>query len=105
MLEKYYLFWEEEKIGVILYDTSTNSFEAFLLNNIKHYPKRLFWNRNTADDMMVKNYINSVVIPKDRENIDEILKSLNLKQYSAWGIYKALNGRNSNDSCSIKMIL
>ena len=105
MLEKYDLLWNNKKIGMITYDASSNHFEASLEKNASNYPRRLFGISKInykANDAMVKRYIRNTVIPKDRENLNEILKGLNLKEYSEWKMYKAVNGRNGNDRCSIR---
>ncbi|WP_156900457.1 hypothetical protein [Anaerovorax odorimutans] len=90
---------------MITYNASTDRFEALLEKNANNYPRRLFGIgkiNHRADDAMVKRYIKNTVIPKDRENLDEVLKGLNLKEYSEWNMYKAVNGRNGNDRCTIR---
>jgi len=49
------------------------------------------------NDNNVRSFISERVVPETRVNIQKILKSIGMKEYSAYGIFKYNNGRNFMD--------
>ena len=57
-----------------------------------------------VDDRRVRAYIDSCVVPKTRENIDDILKQMKLPYYDQWEIYKHNRGENVSDYTKIRFL-
>lgn len=104
MNEKFKIMYYDNECGYIEYNKLNNEFQAHLYDNAEHVPFLLFGfgNETFADDKQVRAYIDGVVIPKTRENINDILEELGLDYYNQWEIYKKLEGKNVNDEFWIK---
>ena len=108
MLEIYEIIWRDEQVtGWLEYDTSKDKFQAYLREGEQGNPRALFGVTKTdsvIDDKRVRFYISECVVPKTRENIDDILKHLKLPYYDQWEIYKRNNGKNASDYASIRLL-
>jgi len=105
MLEVYKINYKNHTCGYLEYDSKKDEFRATLTVDPKEleFPIMLFSKigLKNVGDARVRRYIKAVTIPKSRDNISDILRSLGLKSYSEWEIYKVNKGLNSNDYASI----
>ena len=108
MLEIYEIIWRDERVtGWLEYDTVKDKFRAYLRSGEKGNPTALFGILKTdsvVDDERVRGYISECVVPKTRENIDDILRHLGIPYYDQWEIYKRNSGRNASDYASIRLV-
>ena len=106
MLEIYEIMWRNKDVtGYLEYDTQKNKFQAYLKDGALPNPRGLFGVLKTeriVDDRRVRAYIDDCVVPKTRENIDDILRNLQIPYYDQWAIYKHNNGTNMSDYASIR---
>lgn len=106
MLELYDIIWrDKEVVGCLEYDTNRKKFHAYLRKGAKGNPRGLFGILKTdteADDRRVRAYFDDCVVPKTRQNIDDILKHIGLPYYDQWEIYKHNSGKNVSDYASIR---
>lgn len=106
MLEIYEIMWRNKDVtGYLEYDTQKNRFQAYLKDGASPNPRGLFGilkTENVVDDRRVRAYIDDCVVPKTRENIDDILRNLKIPYYDQWEIYKHNNGTNVSDYASIR---
>ena len=106
MLEIYEIIWRNKDVtGYLEYDTAADKFRAYLKNGAVPNPRALFGILKTepvADDRRVRAYIDDCVVPKTRENIDDILRNMKLPYYDQWEIYKYNHGENWSDYASIR---
>lgn len=106
MLEIYEIMWRNNDVtGYLEYDTQKNKFQAYLKDGASPNPRGLFGILKTekvVDDRRVRAYIDDCVVPKTRENIDDILRNLKIPYYDQWEIYKHNNGTNVSDYASIR---
>lgn len=106
MLEIYEILWRNNDVtGYLEYDTQKNKFQAYLKDGASPNPRGLFGILKTekvVDDRRVRAYIDDCVVPKTRENIDDILRNLKIPYYDQWEIYKHNNGTNVSDYASIR---
>lgn len=106
MLEIYEIMWRNNDVtGYLEYDTQKNKFQAYLKDGALPNPRGLFGILKTekvVDDRRVRAYIDDCVVPKTRENIDDILRNLKIPYYDQWEIYKHNNGTNVSDYASIR---
>lgn len=106
MLEIYEILWRNNDVtGYLEYDTQKNKFQAYLKDGALPNPRGLFGILKTekvVDDRRVRAYIDDCVVPKTRENIDDILRNLKIPYYDQWEIYKHNNGTNVSDYASIR---
>ena len=77
MLEIYEIVWRNKDItGYLEYNTKTDKFQAYLKDRENPNPRGLFGILKISDvveDSRVRLYISDCVVPKTRENIDDIL--------------------------------
>ena len=64
----------------------------------------IFTKNDEADDLRVRDYMGDCVVPKTRENIDDILKHLNMYEYNQWEIFKINKGKNLNNDSQIRLL-
>ena len=106
MLELYDIIWrDKEVVGCLEYNTRTQRFQAYLKDGAQGNPRGLFGVFKTdsvVDDRRVRGYFDDCIVPKTRENIDDILKHIGLPYYDQWEIYKHNSGRNVSDYASIR---
>lgn len=106
MLEIYEIIWRNKEVtGYLEYNTKTDKFQAYLRDGVLPNPRGLFGVLKTekvVNDRRVRAYIDDCVVPKTRENIDDILKNLKMPDYDQWEIYKHNNGENMSDYASIR---
>ena len=80
MLEIYEIVWRNKDVtGYLEYNTKTDKFQAYLKDRENPNPRGLFGILKISDvveDSRVRLYISDCVVPKTRENIDDILKHL-----------------------------
>ena len=100
MLEIYEIVWRNKDVtGYLEYNTKTDKFQAYLKDRENPNPRGLFGILKISDvveDSRVRLYISDCVVPKTRENIDDILKHLGM------GDYKKNMGVNVSDYASIR---
>ena len=81
MLEIYEIVWRNKDVtGYLEYNTKTDKFQAYLKDRENPNPRGLFGILKISDvveDSRVRLYISDCVVPKTRENIDDILECLN----------------------------
>ncbi|WP_461206325.1 hypothetical protein [Clostridium sp. DL1XJH146] len=92
MIDKYILMCADIQVGDLTYDTNTRKFFFSKYDNIeekKYLPLGMYtyknWNINykpTHEDIMF--WLEDRVVPKERANIDEILKVMGLIDYDFW---------------------
>lgn len=106
MLELYDIIWrDKETVGCLEYNIKTKKFQAYLKDGAQGNPRGLFGVFSTStvvDDRLVRAYFDDCVVPKTRENIDDILRHIGLPYYDKWEIYKHNSGRNYSDYASIQ---
>lgn len=106
MLEIYEIVWRNENVtGYLEYNTKTDKFQAYLKDRENPNPRGLFGILKISDvveDSRVRLYISDCVVPKTRENIDDILKHLGMGEYNQWEIYKKNMGVNVSDYACIR---
>lgn len=106
MLEIYEILWRNNDVtGYLEYDTKKDKFQAYLKDGASPNPRGLFGIlkiEKVVDDRRVRAYIDDCVVPKTRENIDDILRNLKIPYYDQWEIYKHNNGTNVSDYASIR---
>ena len=106
MLELYDIIWrDKETVGCLEYNTKAKKFQAYLKDGAQGNPRGLFGVFDTStvvDDRLVRAYFDDCVVPKTRENIDDILRHIGLPYYDQWEIYKHNSGRNYSDYASIQ---
>ena len=107
MLEIYEIIWRNSMTtGYLEYNTKTDKFQAYLKNGAAGNPRGLFGILHTdsiVDDRRVRAYIDDCVVPRTRENIDDILRNMGLPYYDPWEIYKLNNGENMSDYAGIRL--
>ncbi|SFD28274.1 hypothetical protein [Clostridium uliginosum] len=92
MIEKYILMCKDVPVGDLIYNTNTKefSFEKYdEITNRKYLPLGMYsyknWNIDyepSHDDIVF--WLEDRVVPKERANIDEILKVMGLIDYDFW---------------------
>ena len=92
MLDKYILMHRDVPVGDLTYDTSKKkfTFEKYdSINDRNHLPLGMYsfenWNidyKPNHDDIVF--WLEDRVVPKERANIDEILKVMGLIDYDFW---------------------
>ena len=99
----YKLMHMNKYIGNFIYDDRSGDVKAVRFKEVDNYPVNLFGISGdiVVDKKRVLNYINSIIPPKDSDNIKEILSELGLGGYNPWEIYVAINGYNTKDSSFI----
>ncbi|MBQ2663895.1 MAG: hypothetical protein IJG16_07085 [Clostridia bacterium] len=106
MLEIYEIVWRNDEVtGYLEYSEEADKFQAYLKDGMRPNPCGLFGvikKDKVIDDRRVRAYIDSCVVPKTRENIDDILKHMNMPYYDQWEIYKHNKGENVNDYAAIR---
>ena len=82
MLEIYEIVWRNDEVtGYLEYNEKADKFQAYLKDGMRPNPCGLFGvikKDKVIDDRRVRAYIDSCVVPKTRENIDDILKHMNM---------------------------
>ena len=93
----------------LTYKTAGNLLDSDASSELVHRenpnPRGLFGILKISDvveDSRVRLYISDCVVPKTRENIDDILKHLGMGEYNQWEIYKKNMGVNVSDYASIR---
>lgn len=92
MLDKYLLKYKEVSVGDLIYDTNNKKFTFIKYDEIvdrKYLPLGMYsyenWNisyKPTHEDIVF--WLEDRVVPKERANIDEILKVMGLIDYDFW---------------------
>ncbi|WP_252234749.1 hypothetical protein [Clostridium sp. ZS1] len=92
MIDKYMLMCKDTPIGDIIYDTNTKKFSFIKYDEItdrKYLPLGMYsyqnWNidyKPSHDDIVF--WLEDRVVPKERANIDDILKVMGLIDYDFW---------------------
>lgn len=92
MLDKYLLKYKEVSVGDLIYDTNNKKFTFMKYDEIvdrKYLPLGMYsyenWNisyKPTHEDIVF--WLEDRVVPKERANIDEILKVMGLIDYDFW---------------------
>jgi hypothetical protein len=107
MLEIYEIIWRDKEVtGYLEYNTKADKFRAYLKDDVLPNPRGLFGilkTESVVEDKRVRAYIDDCVVPKTRENIDDILKHLKMPYYDQWAIYKHNQGTNMSDYASIRL--
>ena len=113
MIDVFDMYMNENHVAVWYYDKEKDKLFAKLDSHFKagdFFPYHLFGRPEhlgnkkilvhpiyEVDDTKIRDYISAYVAPRNRENIDEILKVLGLKYYDQWEIWRACEGRNPCD--------
>lgn len=99
----YKLMHMNKYVGNYIYDDRSGDIKAIRFKEVTNFPINLFGlsGDEVVDKRRVLNYINSIVPPKDNDNIKEILGELNIGVYNSWEIYVAMSGYNTKDSSFI----
>ena len=58
----------------------------------------------TINNEVTQKFIESRVVPRDRQNMPEIMAELHMKEYDPWFLFEYLHGRCSQDDCFVKNI-
>lgn len=58
----------------------------------------------TIDNEKTQKFVESRVVPRDRQNMPEIIAELHMKEYDPWFFFKYLHGRCTQDDCFIKAV-
>lgn len=92
MIDKYILMFKDVPVGDLIYDTNTKKFSFVKYDKIKdrkYLPLGMYsyknWNidyKPSHDDIIF--WLEDRVVPKERANIDEILKVMGLIDYDFW---------------------
>lgn len=92
MIDKYILMNADTPVGELIYDTNTKkfSFEKYdTIVNKGNIPLGMYsyknWNleyKPTHEDIVF--WLSDRVVPKERQNIDEILRAMGLNDYDMW---------------------
>ena len=86
MLEIYEIVWRNKDVtGYLEYNTKTDKFQAYLKDRENPNPRGLFGILKISDvveDSRVRLYISDCVVPKTRENIDDIFNPPHYKVYN-----------------------
>jgi hypothetical protein len=92
MIDKYTLMSKDIPVGDLIYDTNTKKFSFLKYDEItdrKYLPLGMYsyknWNvyyKPSHDDIVF--WLEDRVVPKERANIDEILKVMGLIDYDFW---------------------
>ena len=92
MIDKYVLMYQNVSVGDFIYDTNTKEFSFTKYDEIvdrQYLPLGMYsyenWNINykpTNDDIVF--WLEDRVVPKERANIDDILKAMGLIDYDFW---------------------
>lgn len=92
MIDKYILMCKDVPVGDLIYDTNTKEFSFVKYDEIterKYLPLGMYsyknWNidyKPSHDDIVF--WLEDRVVPKERANIDEILKVMGLIDYDFW---------------------
>ena len=94
MLEIYEIVWRNKDVtGYLEYNTKTDKFQAYLKDRENPNPRGLFGILKISDvveDSRVRLYISDCVVPKTRENIDDILKHLGMGEYNSGKFIKRI---------------
>lgn len=108
MLEIYEIVGKNDECqGYLEYNDKTDTFHAYLKDGASGSPHALFGiftKNDEADDLRVRDYMGDCVVPKTRENIDDILKHLNMYEYNQWEIFKINKGKNLNNDSQIRLL-
>lgn len=92
MIDKYILMCKDVPVGDLIYDTNTKkfSFEKYdQITNRKYLPLGMYSYKNWNIDYKPSHndivfWLEDRVVPKERANIDEILKVMGLIDYDFW---------------------
>lgn len=92
MIDKYVLMYQDIKVGDFIYDTNTKKFSFKKYDNItnrQYLPLGMYsyknWNvdyKPTNEDIVF--WLEDRVVPKERANINDILKAMGLIDYDFW---------------------
>lgn len=92
MIDNYMLMFKDVPVGDLSYDTNTRKFNFVKYDEIidrKYLPLGMYsyknWNidyKPSHDDIVF--WLEDRVVPKERQNIDEILKVMGLIDYDFW---------------------
>ncbi|KYH34428.1 hypothetical protein CLTEP_16610 [Clostridium tepidiprofundi DSM 19306] len=92
MIDKYVLMCRDVPVGDLVYDTNTRKFRFAKYDSIKdrkYLPLGMYtlenWNidyQPTHDDIVF--WLKDRVVPKERANIDDILRAMGLIDYDFW---------------------
>lgn len=92
MIDKYILMFKDVPVGDLIYDINTKKFNFIKYDEItdrKYLPLGMYsyknWNveyKPSHDDIVF--WLEDRVVPKERANIDEILKVMGLIDYDFW---------------------
>jgi hypothetical protein len=98
MIDKHILMCKDTPVGDLKYDTNTKKFSFSKYDDITHrkyLPLGMYsyvnWNveyKPTHDDIVF--WLEDRVVPKERANIDEILKVMGLIDYDFWELAMCL---------------
>lgn len=88
-----------ENIGLLAHDTQTNHFAMYIDSTVvaKQELNPILFGLSqdlAVTDKLIKLWIEARAIPRDRENIDAIMESYNIPEYSEWELLKTANGCN-----------
>jgi hypothetical protein len=103
-MESFPLFNDHVKIGMISYDRSADKFECAMSIGVlpEQLPYEFTYNVDgSIDPDEVRFWVYERVIPCNRMGIDGLLDELGLKQWDAWDMLKAVDGRCVRDRFSI----
>ncbi|SUY48106.1 Uncharacterised protein [Clostridium putrefaciens] len=94
MIDKYVLMYKDTEVGDLIYDISSKRFVFKIYKNIDHrkyLPLGMYSYENWNIDYVPTNedivfWLEDRVVPKERQNIDDILASLGLLYYDFWEV-------------------
>lgn len=105
MIDKYILMYQGVKVGDFAYDTNTKQFSFEKYDEITHrkyLPLGMYtlenWNidyKPTHKDIMF--WLQDRVVPKERQNINEILKAMGMLDYDFWDLCRRTRGMCMED--------
>lgn len=58
----------------------------------------------TINNEAAQKFIESRVVPRDRQNMPEIMAELHMKEYDPWFLFEYLHGRCAQDDCYVRNI-
>ena len=108
--KKYHLYNGDKLIGSFTLLSSKDKYLVTLIDGLDDYEvpidfmMKYIEGRREFRGQEVFEWIQDRVIPSGRQNIDEILRKMNLPEYDELGIFMYFNGKCCRDSYRIEEI-
>lgn len=81
--------------GIDLADVSTSRYLPPSVRSVLTNPS--FQRNKRLVNSIINKWVEERVFPEDRQNIDELLSSMGLRQYDQFAILRGTNGQSSSD--------